>query len=154
MPERDWWIRPLREEDIPRVATFHRALMPPGEGWGKEQWRFEREHPLRFPFVAETFGELIGVASFWDEGDAFYLATLLVVPEHRRKGIGRALIREGKALAQRLGRSRITLHVRSDNITAHRFYTALGFSLTVPSEIRYPDGTPGDRWEKDVGAEG
>jgi len=141
-------IRPLGEADIPVVARFHRALMPPGEGWGEVQWRFEGEHPLRFPFVAEMSGKIVGVASFWDEGDWMYLATLLVLPEHRRQGIGRMLVAAGEALARERGRERMALHVREDNLTARAFYARLGYTPAVFGEIRYPDGTPGDRLEK------
>ena len=141
-------IRPLAEADIPVVARFHRALMPPGEGWGEMQWRFEQEHPLRFPFVAEGSGQIVGVASFWDEEDRMYLATLLVLPEHRRQGIGRMLVEAGEALARERGRERMALHVRADNGAAREFYARLGYVPAVPGEIRYPDGTPGDRFEK------
>ncbi len=138
----------LEVPDIPVVATVHRAYMPPGEGWGETQWRFELEHGLRFPYVAEVSGDIVGVASFWDEEAWLYLATLLVLPEHRRKGIGRMLVRKGEALARERGRERIALHVRADNRIAREFYARLGYATVALSEIRYPDGTPGDRLEK------
>ncbi len=140
-------IRPLAWEDIPEVAEHHQALMPPGEGWGEAAWRWELEQPLRYPWVAERAGRIVGVVSFWDEGDALYLATLLVWPSHRRLGIGSRLVQKGVALARRLRRPRVLLHVRQDNKGAQRFYRHLGFSLQRAQAIRYPDGTPGDLWE-------
>ncbi|TCK18416.1 acetyltransferase (GNAT) family protein [Thiogranum longum] len=56
--------------------------------------------------------------------DAYaYMSDLYVVPEHRKKGAGSLLIREGEARASEMGATRIALRVTADNEEARRFYS-------------------------------
>ncbi len=52
-----------------------------------------------------------------------------VAPEHRRKGVGRALIGLCKARAAEIGARRIVLETQTSNLKAIGFYRAMGFSL-------------------------
>lgn len=55
--------------------------------------------------------------------DAYaYMSDLYVVPEHRKKGAGSLLVREGEARACEMGATRIALRVAADNEVARRFY--------------------------------
>ncbi len=59
-----------------------------------------------------------------------YLDELHVVAEHRRRGIGRALIGSAVDLARELGLAGIRLLTRPDNEAARALYGSLGFHGT------------------------
>lgn len=52
---------------------------------------------------------------------------LVVAPDHRRRGVGRALLEAVAAGARELGCCRVTLEVRQDNAPARALYAAVGF---------------------------
>ena len=56
-----------------------------------------------------------------------HLARLIVRPDARRRGIGRALVQELLSRAAGAGLSSVTLNVYSDNAAALALYTDLGF---------------------------
>jgi ribosomal protein S18 acetylase RimI-like enzyme len=59
--------------------------------------------------------------------DLWEVAYLGVVPEARGRGVGRAILRDALALAQRSGRSAIEIAVDAGNIPALRLYRDCGF---------------------------
>src|SRR5690242_9151813 len=66
---------------------------------------------------------------------------LLVHPDARRRGVGRALMGELERLARQLGRSLLTLDTRTGD-TAERLYASLGYETAgvIPCYARAPDG--------------
>jgi ribosomal protein S18 acetylase RimI-like enzyme len=60
---------------------------------------------------------------------------IAVVPEHRGKGIGRALLAAVEEEARRRGCAKITLEVRSDNALARDLYRRCGFQGTEPQTL-------------------
>jgi GNAT superfamily N-acetyltransferase len=88
--------------------------------------------PYAEALVAEDDGRVVGFALFFHNYSTFlarpglYLEDLFVLPEHRRKGHGRALLRElaGVAVQRRCGR--FDWSVLHWNEPAMRFYAALG----------------------------
>ena len=60
-------------------------------------------------------------------GRAAYIVTLDVAPEHRRKGIARALMLQAELLAAEAGCTMMALHVFTGNAAAIDFYQGAGF---------------------------
>ena len=56
-----------------------------------------------------------------------YVTTLDVHPDHRRRGIAAALVREVEARASATNAAFLRLHVSAANLEAIRFYEQLGF---------------------------
>jgi ribosomal protein S18 acetylase RimI-like enzyme len=52
-----------------------------------------------------------------------------VAPEHRRSGVGRALMHDAYAWAERVGVEKISLNVRASNAPAIALYRSEGFAL-------------------------
>jgi GNAT superfamily N-acetyltransferase len=97
---------------------FRRALFCPG--------------PQVFALVADLAGAVIGMAiyfvsfSTWTGRHGLYLEDLFVVPEHRSRGVGRALLGALAARAVDRGCARLEWAVLDWNQPAIDFYHSLG----------------------------
>jgi GNAT superfamily N-acetyltransferase len=86
-------------------------------------------------FVWEEGGSIIGNASLSEVESAsgrFVLSNVAVDPDHRRRGIGRALVEATVDLARQRGATLLLLQVEPENFPAVHLYSDLGFqSLTT-----------------------
>jgi len=88
--------------------------------------------PQVFALVAEAEGKVIGIAvyfvsfSTWTGRHGLYLEDLFVVPEHRSRGVGRALLGSLAARALDRGCARVEWAVLDWNRPAIDFYRSLG----------------------------
>lgn len=97
--------------------------------------------------VATEHGELVGYL-LWLPGEPVYVAELVVRPDYRREGRGRALFR---ALFDRLDPgTEVTLRVAAENEVAQSFYEELGFERVAVESDAYDDG-PGYLYRAVVG---
>ena len=55
------------------------------------------------------------------------IITIIVHPEHRRKGIGRRLVSAAESWARQSGRGRLVMRINVTETPAHAFYVALGY---------------------------
>lgn len=82
-------------------------------------------------FVWEESGKIIGNASLVFQSHRgkkiAMIANVATHPDHRRRGIGRALTERAMLNARQRGASELWLQVRDDNPTAIRIYADLGF---------------------------
>ena len=133
-------IRPAVEADVPTILALIRALAA-----------FEKAAPDAVPItetllreslfgttpateglVARLYGEVAGYAlyfhnfSSWRGRRGLYLEDLFVRPELRRRGIGRALLREVARIATERGCARMEWLVLDWNRPAIDFYRSLG----------------------------
>ena len=103
-------------------------------------------------FLLLDGGEPIAYGELWpdeEEGEV-ELARLLVAPERRGRGVGRALT----SLLARTARDRhphlahVCLRVRPENAAGHRAYEAAGFAFVDPAtEAAWNEGQPTQyRW--------
>lgn len=69
----------------------------------------------------------IAVADWRILDTQLFLNGLAVAPQWQRRGVGRALLDDGLALAQQLGVKRINLDVAAENKAATKLYGQLGF---------------------------
>jgi GNAT superfamily N-acetyltransferase len=85
-----------------------------------------------FGHVAVVSGEVVGCVlwylnfSTWRGTHGIYIEDLYVRPEHRREGVGRALLRELATECRQRGYARLEWAVLDWNEPAIRFYTSLG----------------------------
>ena len=78
--------------------------------------------------VALLNARLAGTVMAGYEGHRGWINYLAVDPDHRRKGIGKALMRAAEAALCALGCPKINLQVRRTNAAVVAFYHAMGFS--------------------------
>ena len=66
--------------------------------------------------------------SLWTDALECYLAELYVTPEHRGRGLGRALMTAALELARERGADHVELATSEDDVAARGLYESLGFS--------------------------
>jgi ribosomal protein S18 acetylase RimI-like enzyme len=94
--------------------------------------------PVGLWFIESTLLELSGqpLGCLWlgnaiDQvsGDRYtHIFLLYVNPDHRRRGLGTALMQHAEVWAIEQGNGQIGLHVFVDNVPAHALYHQLGYS--------------------------
>lgn len=130
-------VRPVTQSDeaswrklFRAYGEFYRTEFSPEVLDGVWSWLMESNHPERC-FVAEWDGEVVGFAHLQRQVDTFragsgwFLDDLYVAPEHRGKGVARALIGALTDFARSQGGGDLRWITAADNTTAQRLYDTL-----------------------------
>jgi GNAT superfamily N-acetyltransferase len=132
-------IRPATAADVPAIADLIRGLAR-YEKLEQDVTMTEEllaknlfgPRPYAETLLAEEAGNPIGFALFFHNFSTFlalpgiYLEDLFVVPEHRGRGVGRALLKELARIAVERGCGRLEWSVLDWNRDAIGFYERLG----------------------------
>ncbi|MCE9788284.1 GNAT family N-acetyltransferase [Shewanella chilikensis] len=135
-------IRKGTPKDAEALVAFNQAMAQETEGLSLDSDTLSRgvstllENPAKgFYLVAEIDAEIAGSLmvtyewSDWRAADYFWIQSVYIKPEHRRKGIYRALYQEVKALAEHQGgAASFRLYVEQENTRAQQTYQSLGMS--------------------------
>jgi ribosomal protein S18 acetylase RimI-like enzyme len=147
-PDRlDVLVRPLRETDRDRwlelwglyLAFYERELDTEVTA---STWRrlLAREHGMGALVTTDGDGRMVGFAHHvvhagtWSIAPVCYLEDLVVDPEVRGRGHGRALVEALALRATELGCASVYWHTAADNATARRLYDGLA---TLSPYVRY-----------------
>ncbi|MCS7088589.1 MAG: ribosomal protein S18-alanine N-acetyltransferase [Thermoflexales bacterium] len=120
------YFAPMRDEDVEAVAHIERLCF--ADPWPERAFRDELRKPNASLWVARA-PEVVGYGVMWMQVDEAHIANLAVHPQHRRRGIGRGLLRALLLEAQQRRAALVTLEVRVSNIAAQRLYAAHGFEV-------------------------
>jgi ribosomal-protein-alanine N-acetyltransferase len=116
-------IRPLSYGDLPSVISIERRSFP--TPWSLAMFVLELSKPDGICLAVEGEEGLIGylVCARYDE--VLHLMNVAIAPEHRRRGIARALI--ARLFEEAGPNARFTLEVRVSNRAAIAMYENFGF---------------------------
>jgi ribosomal protein S18 acetylase RimI-like enzyme len=96
-----------------------------------------RSHPTTLVFLAYLDGVPVGIATCFLGFSTFAARPLInihdiaVLPEHRGRGIGAALLRAVEVAARERGCVKLTLEVQENNRRARHLYERLGLAQAV-----------------------
>ena len=148
MESAEFTIRPGRRDDAAEAArlwvqsaeehTAHDPVYETAPGAEKTMRRFLADLASSghsFLFVAVADGRVVGfISGELREGSPTFLPKtwasvddVFVEPDHRNRGMGRALLQSVGEWARQRGASGISLQVAAANARARKFYEELGF---------------------------
>jgi GNAT superfamily N-acetyltransferase len=137
----------LAPRDVDAIVEMHRALYAAEQGWSDEFGDYVRAPLERFRanhtereciWLVESGAALVGSIAIVDAGgNTAQLRWLLVHPEYRGKGIGKALVLAAIDFSRACSYETIILWTVSALREAANLYRALGFALVEekPSRI-------------------
>ena len=152
----DFTIRPGRREDAPEAAqlwmqsaeehTAHDRVYETSPDAEKTMRRFLADvanSGYSFLFVAVTEGRTVGfISGELRQGSPTFLPKtwasvddVFVEPEHRNRGMGRALLQSVRAWAEERDADGISLQVAASNTRGRTFYEELGFREVSVYEV-------------------
>lgn len=134
-------IREVQPEDLESLYRLDQLCFEPGIAYTRAQMRSFLTRPGARGAVAEIGGEIAGFAvGHLERPGRARVVTLDVHPDHRRLGLGKALLDTLLERLSRDGASESRLEVDAGNAGAIAFYQALGFRPSRRIEDYYGPG--------------
>lgn len=122
-------IRSYQDKDREAVAALWRVVFPDDPPWNVPEEDIERKlkvQPELF-VVAEKSGKIVGTAMGGYDGHRGWVYLVAVLPDFRRKGVGRMLMEEVEQRLSEIGCPKLNLQVRGSNKQVVEFYKSLGY---------------------------
>jgi ribosomal-protein-alanine N-acetyltransferase len=142
----------LRESDAARCAELEKLLFPEDDPWSERAFRDEVRmgHLYRAARDGNTLVGYAGLAFVAGPPHAeAEVHTIGVDPAHQGRGIGRTLLRELLAVADREAAT-VFLEVRTDNEPARALYESEGFAVVGLRKRYYrPSGADAHTMRRD-----
>ena len=130
-------FRDMARPDVPRVAELERICFR--TPWTESALGDELRNRLARYQVAEQQGKIIAYAGMWVFLGEAHITNVAVAPEHRRQGLGRAMMLHMMRTALKNKANAMTLEVRETNIAAQTLYFSLGFEKAGARKGYYSD---------------
>jgi ribosomal-protein-alanine N-acetyltransferase len=140
-------IRPMTLADLDEVVGLEEAEQP--KPWSRQVFLDELSAENRIYLVAGD-DRVDGFAGAMVIADEAHVTNLLVAPQRRRHGLGRALISGLVEAGIAAGARHLTLEVRSRNHAARSMYAALGLAPVGIRRRYYGDDDALIMWAHDI----
>jgi ribosomal protein S18 acetylase RimI-like enzyme len=136
-------FRKARHEDVDQLVTLLRLLFSIEEDFSFDEVKQRRGLVMLLHsdrgciLVAEAVGRVIGmctgqlVVSTAEGGPAVVVEDMVVDPAHRRRGVGRSLMKAMAGWAEEQGATRLQLLADKNNPLALAFYERIGWQTTA-----------------------
>lgn len=124
-------IRSYEESDELAVANLWQEVFPDAPVWNDPVTDIRRKltvQPDLF-FVAMKDRQLVGTAMAGYDGHRGWIYYVVVSPDHRRQGIGSALMCHAERSLIQMGCPKLNLQVRASNHEVVAFYRHLGYEV-------------------------
>jgi [ribosomal protein S18]-alanine N-acetyltransferase len=131
-------FRQMEIDDIDKIYEIESESF--ATPWSKEAFYNElTKNRFALYTVIELGSEIAGYCGAWIVVDEAHITNIALLPEHRGKGLGEALMRKVMEMARRMGARTMTLEVRVSNDTAKSLYRKLGFQDGAIRKKYYTD---------------
>ena len=119
-------IAKMNEAHVAEVAVLEALCF--SDPWSEKSVASELTNPLSLWLVALEGENVIGYVGSQTVMGWTDMMNVAVHPDHRRRGVGKALIEELIRQLQAQGSENLTLEVRASNENARALYALLGFA--------------------------
>jgi len=139
-PRRGFAVRRAERRDLDALVELEKGF--PGDRMSRASLSRLLGRESAVVLVAESGGEVIGdaVVLFRSGFRSARLYSMIVSPEHRGRGVARALLAEAEAAARERGSVSLRLEVREDNRPAIALYESEGYEAVGAAPAYYEDG--------------
>lgn len=119
-------FRLMEAKDIDQILRIEEECF--ATPWSRESFENElTENKYALYMVLEQEDQVIGYCGSWLIIDEIHITNIAILPEHRGRKLGDALLRKVMEIARAEGAKRMTLEVRVSNHVAISLYRKLGF---------------------------
>ena len=126
MPETNpFVIRKMGSGHLPQILEIERASYP--TPWSETAFANEIMSASSVTVVAMEATTVVGFLVAWIVVDQLHVANIAAAVDHRRRGVGGAMMKWLLAEAARKGCTTSTLEVRESNRAARSMYSQLGY---------------------------
>lgn len=139
----DWRLRRMTVADIDDVMAIERASF--ASPWSRQFFLDELRADCANSVLCQVHGKPVGYVVYWELPDEVDVHNVAVHPQHRRRGVGRAMLGYVMDEGTRKGLRRMTLEVRKSNDAAQALYRSLGFEVCGLRKGYYSDNAE-DAW--------
>jgi ribosomal-protein-alanine acetyltransferase len=147
-------LRTAGVPDLDAIMQIESSIFE-SDAWSRDGMRAELGSAHTFYLVAEGDGTLEGYAGLLAPNGSSQadIQTIAVVPEFRRKGLGRELMEALLAEAKVRGAREIFLEVRADSPNAQALYESIGFEeIAIRTGYYQPDNVDAHVMKLTVGS--
>ncbi|MDZ5474446.1 ribosomal protein S18-alanine N-acetyltransferase [Bacillus sp. 31A1R] len=131
-------FRLMEERDIDQIIEIeNQSFATP---WSREAFEneiFKNQYAVYI--VLEDEGEIVGYCGSWIVIDESHITNVAVLPKHRGKKFGEALMKKMMDVSKEMGAISMTLEVRVTNHVAQSLYRKLGFQDGAIRKNYYTD---------------
>jgi [ribosomal protein S18]-alanine N-acetyltransferase len=135
-------IRPMTPDDVNGIASIEQTFFSP---WSPLLIASELERPNGLQFVAVDKEDVVGWCCGLFMGTEAELLKITVAQSQRGCGVGAQLLHHLEDRLRDKGCDFLFLEVRAANMTAIRFYEALGY-IKIGYRKNYYNNPPDDAW--------
>ncbi len=128
----------LKEQYIDAICQIENASF--SHPWSKMAFERELENPVAEYTVVLIDGRVAAYGGLWHILDEGHITNIAVAPQHRKKGVGDALVAKMLESGKNNGINAFTLEVRVSNTGAQHLYKKHGFNYVGTRKNYYPDG--------------
>ena len=118
-------IARMEREHLPAIVELEAACF--STPWTYQNLEDSLNNDTAYFFVALEEEKLIGYIGVSVISDSCFVNNIAVLPEYRRQGVGKALMKIAILTADAMGTGFISLEVRESNYAAISLYRSLGF---------------------------
>ncbi len=140
----------LSEKDIKEIYAIDRICFPPEIAFDKETFSLYIEDNNTIKIGARLDNKIIGfilVYLFYEFGE---ILTIDILPEYRRMGIGKILMKEAEKRMRENSVIKVFLEVAVNNKPAIEFYKKLGYRIEGIIPSYYPPDIDAYSMEKEL----